>query len=186
MACDTRTLLLKEAETLLRTKGYAAFSYADLSDKISIRKASIHHHFARKEDLGIAVVENYISAYLLDLRHIDEKFEMALDKLKDYAKFFTSALDRRQLPLCGALAAELNALPQSMQRLTQDFFDLQLEWLVRTIRKGIATGEIRPETNVKDSASMLLSVLEGASLIAWTLSDRSIIDQSFEVALSRM
>lgn len=44
--------LLHEAEKLLRTRGYAAFSYGHLSEIIGIRKASIHYHFRTKEALG--------------------------------------------------------------------------------------------------------------------------------------
>ncbi len=51
----TKELLLKEAEMLVRTRGFAAFSYADLSERVGIRKASIHHHFPTKEELGGAL-----------------------------------------------------------------------------------------------------------------------------------
>ncbi len=57
---STRSDLLTSAEVLLRTKGYAAFSYADLAEDIGIKKASIHHHFPTKEGLAIAIVESYL------------------------------------------------------------------------------------------------------------------------------
>ena len=57
---STRSDLLTAAELLLRTKGYSAFSYADLAQEIGIKKASIHHHFPTKEGLGIAVIESYL------------------------------------------------------------------------------------------------------------------------------
>ncbi|KFJ90149.1 TetR family transcriptional regulator, partial [Pseudomonas sp. 1-7] len=52
--------MIQTAENLMRTRGYTAFSYADLSEAVGIRKASIHHHFPTKEDLGAAIVEEYI------------------------------------------------------------------------------------------------------------------------------
>jgi AcrR family transcriptional regulator len=60
MTPDTRERLLRETETLLRTCGYAACSYADLSERVGIRKASIHHHFRTKEDLGAALIDSYL------------------------------------------------------------------------------------------------------------------------------
>ncbi|HIE19064.1 TPA: TetR/AcrR family transcriptional regulator, partial [Candidatus Bathyarchaeota archaeon] len=35
--------------------GYGGFSYSDLSKALGITKASIHHHFPSKEELGLAV-----------------------------------------------------------------------------------------------------------------------------------
>ena len=57
---STRALLLNEAEALLRTRGYAAFSYADLAERVGIRKASIHHHFRTKEELGVSLIDAYL------------------------------------------------------------------------------------------------------------------------------
>lgn len=51
MSMDTRESLIKSAEYMLRSKGYAAFSYADLEKAVGIRKASIHHHFPKKKIL---------------------------------------------------------------------------------------------------------------------------------------
>ena len=60
MSAGTKVRLLNEAETLIRTRGYAAFSYADLSERVGIRKASIHHHFPTKAELGGALIDGYL------------------------------------------------------------------------------------------------------------------------------
>ena len=56
---NTRTSLLDSAEQAVRQRGYNGFSYADLAREIGIRKASIHHHFPTKADLGLALIERY-------------------------------------------------------------------------------------------------------------------------------
>ncbi len=63
MAIDTRSRLIAEAEFLVRTRGYAGFSYGDLATAIGISRASIHHHFPSKEDLGAALIESYTERY---------------------------------------------------------------------------------------------------------------------------
>lgn len=65
-AVDTKSALLAEAETLVRTVGYTAFSYADLSERVGIRKASIHHHFPTKEALGNALIDSYLARFVKD------------------------------------------------------------------------------------------------------------------------
>ncbi|MCG8611460.1 MAG: TetR/AcrR family transcriptional regulator, partial [Pseudomonadales bacterium] len=38
--------------SLLQTRGFESFSYQDLARELGITKASIHHHFPKKADLG--------------------------------------------------------------------------------------------------------------------------------------
>ena len=60
---ETAEQILDLAETLIQTRGYSAFSYQDIADSLGIRKASIHYHFPSKSDLGVAVVDRYMSPF---------------------------------------------------------------------------------------------------------------------------
>jgi TetR/AcrR family transcriptional repressor of nem operon len=51
--------ILEVAAELLQTHSFGSFSYADLSERLAISKASIHHHFATKQELTRALVERY-------------------------------------------------------------------------------------------------------------------------------
>lgn len=180
----TRALLLKEAEAFLRTRGYAAFSYADLAERVGIRKASIHHHFPTKEELGVALIDAYLVKFRAALAEILEDESEALPRLCRYAALFTGSLQDGLMPLCGALSAETFALPASMQQRVHDFFELHLDWLEGVLSYGIGEGALRPDLDVKRTATMLLSVLEGASLVAWALKDYATIEPTFEQAVS--
>lgn len=48
---DTRTKILDAAQDLIQRVGVNAMSYKHISDTVGIRKASIHHHFPKKENL---------------------------------------------------------------------------------------------------------------------------------------
>lgn len=181
---STRALLLKEAEALLRTRGYAAFSYADLAERVGIRKASIHHHFRTKEELGVALIDAYLVKFKAALVEILEDHSKALPRLGRYADFFTGSLQDGMMPLCGALSADTIALPASMQQRVHDFFKLHLDWLDEVLRDGIAEGALRRDLDVKCTAALLLSVLEGASLVAWALKDGATMEPAFEQAVS--
>src|SRR5262245_53502699 len=115
MALYTKELLLREAETLMRTRGFAAFSYADLSGRVGIRKASIHHHFPTKEDLGAALIDGYLVRFEGALKEIIEQETDATIRLGRYADFFVESMRDGMLPLCGALSAEMSVLPDSIQ-----------------------------------------------------------------------
>ncbi|MBS0268479.1 MAG: TetR/AcrR family transcriptional regulator [Proteobacteria bacterium] len=179
MTTDTKTLLLQEAETLLRTRGYAAFSYADLSERVGIRKASIHHHFPTKEDLGVAVIDTYLERFKEDLDELATKPVNAAAKLAGYGDFFASSLCDRMMPLCGALAADSSELPPSMQKRVSKFFQLHLDWLQGAIAEGIREKELKAEPSAARTAVLLLSTLQGASIVAWALTDPSLIKRAY-------
>lgn len=171
MATGTRDALMQTAENLMRTKGYAAFSYADLADSVGIRKASIHHHFPTKEDLGVVIVEEYIAQVRKDFAHIEQTHKDVLGRLVAFSRLFRASNADGVLPLCGALAAEMSALPVGLQTLTHGFFDMQLKWLTAMLEQGIISGEIPKGSGARQKAFLLLSLLEGASFISWATND---------------
>jgi TetR/AcrR family transcriptional repressor of nem operon len=167
----TKDLLLTEAEVLLRTRGYAAFSYADLSMRVGIRKASIHHHFATKEELGSVLIDNYLVRFEDALQAILAEESKAKIRLERYAHFFVTSMIDGMLPLCGALSAEMSVLPQSIQERVHRFFRLHLNWLEEVIRAGVAAKELRADVEADTTAMLILSTLEGASFVAWAIDD---------------
>jgi TetR/AcrR family transcriptional repressor of nem operon len=175
MAVGTRDALVQAAESLMRTKGYAAFSYADLAEQVGIRKASIHHHFPTKEDLGIAIVEEYIARVRTEFDRIEVAHDDLQGRLNAYVVAFRASSEGGLLPLCGALAAEMAALPSGLQKLTHRFFDMQLKWLTSILDQGMTKGEIGPSSKTRQKAFFLLSALEGASFINWATKENDVI-----------
>lgn len=186
MGVGTRDALLERAEHLIRTRGYAAFSYADLADSIGIRKASVHHHFPQKVDLGSALIAGYVARLQSDLDAIRQFDPGAPARLAAYAQRFRSSLDRGMLPLCAALAAERDALPAPLQADVTGFFRLHLHWLLDIVREGIETRHLRSDIDPLRAASLLLSTLEGGSLVGWALQDTGCVLSAFQDALQTL
>jgi TetR/AcrR family transcriptional regulator, transcriptional repressor for nem operon len=185
MAIGTRDALVQAAESLMRTKGYAAFSYADLAEAVGIKKASIHHHFPAKEDLGTAIVEGYIARVRCDLERIEKKHNDVIGRLEAFFQVFRASSEGGLLPLCGALAAEMSALPAALQESTRGFFELQLQWLTARLDEGIARAEIPGGSGAKEKAFLLLSVLEGSSLISWVTRESHLHDHMIRLIVER-
>ncbi|MBD8235911.1 TetR/AcrR family transcriptional regulator [Pseudomonas fluorescens] len=183
---STRSELLTIAELLLRTKGYAAFSYADLADEIGIKKASIHHHFPTKEGLGIAVIDSYLFRFVKSLELINEESSDTIARLREFSKLFIDSSKNGMLPLCGALAAELSALPDSLKGLTRRFFEIHIAWLENNLALGQSEKVIKADLNPRTVSRAILSVLEGSSFISWALND-TVVDQSgFDLILNNI
>lgn len=175
---DMKSVLLAEAESLVRTVGYAAFSYADLSERVGIRKASIHHHFPTKEALGNALINSYLERFTGDLERLAERRLDTKGKLLAYSEFFIGGLREGQMPLCGALAGDAAYLPPSMQKNVERFFRVHLDWLEKILRAGVSSGDLRADLKPDRAALLVLSTLQGASLVAWALKDPSVVKPS--------
>ena len=171
MEHGTRRILMQRAEDLIRTRGYAAFSFADLARAAGIRKASVHHHFPTKETLGCAVIEDYLHRFAAELSAVWRTYPDAPARLRAFAGFFTSSAMAGMLPLCAALAAQRDSLPQSMRDHTAAFFGLHLEWLTSVMADGIAAGTLRGDLPAHVLARRFVTRQEGASLLGWGLGE---------------
>ncbi|WP_336347100.1 TetR/AcrR family transcriptional regulator [Pseudomonas monsensis] len=180
---STRSDLLASAEILLRTKGYAAFSYADLAEEIGIKKASIHHHFPTKEGLAIAIVDSYLFRFKSQLECINVQSAGIIDRLNAFALMFAKSSESSLLPLCGALAAELLALPDSLKQMTREFFEIHLNWLQENIVRGQEAGELKADLDCVKVARLILNTLEGGSFVSWALNDNYEQFSGFEFIL---
>jgi len=180
---DTRTQLLTEGEAVVRSQGYAGFSYADLTGRVGIRKASIHHHFPAKEDLGVALVEAYTERFTAALADINAATADAPGCLEAYAGLYRSGLQAGQGCLCGVLASELKGLPDSIRAGVRRFFDLNADWLEGVIAAGQADGRFRSDLDARSQAMAVLASLEGAMLVGRALGSVEAFDAAAGASL---
>lgn len=178
MQPDTRTALIDAAMHLVRRRGYAAVSYADLADVIGIRKASIHHHFPAKEDLGEAMVAAYTKSFAEALDRIDAASSDPIARLEAYAQPYRDGLARNEACLCGVLASEIAGMPARVQAAVRNFFALNLRWLEKTLEEG--RGKLRPGIEPRREAQTILAALQGAAFVSLSLQNR----KTFEDALA--
>ena len=168
---DTATRILDVAERLVQTSGFNGFSYADISAELGITKASLHHHFATKAELGRALIERYSEAFSAALKVVDQRGGDAAAKLERYVKLYEEVLREERPCLCGMLAAEYSTLPEPLQKEIRRFFDANETWLAGVIDQGRRARIFHSRGSAREVARMLLSALEGAMLVARPYSD---------------
>ncbi|GEP02251.1 TetR family transcriptional regulator [Methylobacterium oxalidis] len=162
---DTRAELLAEAETLVRGRGYSGFSYADLSEAVGIRKASIHHHFRTKEDLGFALMGAYEARYDAALDAILAGHPDAVARIEAYGRLYLGGVEQGLGCLCAALATEGEALPERLRAAVVGFFDRHIAWLEAVLRQGQAEGSVRAALDPAAQARFVVATLEGALMM---------------------
>lgn len=163
----TADRILDVAEGLVQTRGYEAFSYADISTVLGIRKASVHHHFASKAELTRAVAARYRRAFAARLQALDADFPDPTRRLMRYVRLFQEALhDGDHMCLAGMLASNTATLPGPVQAEVLGFFADQEAWLTGVITAGRSAGEFQFDGKPAVTAAALLAGLEGAMLVA--------------------
>ena len=170
-AADTASRILDIAEGLAQTRGFNGFSYADIAEALGIRKASLHHHFPTKADLGRALLARYAAAFARALEAIEGTDGDAFDKLGRYVRLYDDVMVRDRLCLCGMLAAEYSTLPKPMQEAVREFFEHNERWLTKLVQEGRRARALRPGAPARDVARVLISALEGAMLLARSYED---------------
>lgn len=161
----TRSMLLAEAETLVRGRGYSGFSYADLAEAVGIRKASIHHHFPTKTDLAVALLESYAARYADAFDAIVAQSDDGVARVRAYAELYLQGVERGLGCLCAALAAERDTLPERLRADVGRFFDEHIAWLESVLRDGQANATVRAGIAPAAFARMIVAALEGALMV---------------------
>ena len=155
--------ILEIATELVQTRGYSAFSYQDLSDRLGITKASIHHHFPSKEDLGRAVAEKYntdVRAALADAR---EKSDDPWVQLEGYVQF-VQGIVKTQNRICaaGSVQSEINVVPKAMGQSMCSLVRHVIDWISEVIEKGRDRGVMDFPGTPANQAAMIFSTAQGA------------------------
>ncbi|ESA38205.1 family transcriptional regulator [Leptolyngbya sp. Heron Island J] len=167
----TAQQILNVAQDLVRCRGYSAFSYADISQQVGIRKASIHYHFPSKEALGKELVKRYHTNFQQKLKAIEQSESDPHQQLQQFVGLYRSGLSERQMCLCGMLSAEIEVLPDSIQEEVRIFLSETQAWLTDLLASGEAAGHLQPRISPETEASLLLATVQGAQLIARAATD---------------
>ena len=161
------TRILDVAQQLIQTRGYNAFSYADIASQVGIRTATIHYYFPTKGDLGREVVARYRSNMLAGLARLDQSTISYAEKLKGYIEVCRQIIDNgTRLCLCVMLMADFETLPDDMRREVEAFDADNVAWLTHVLSAGREAGLFRFAGPANVEAQFIFATVEGAELVA--------------------
>jgi TetR/AcrR family transcriptional regulator, transcriptional repressor for nem operon len=169
MKIDTKTLILDTAQDLIQRLGVNGMSYQDISEVVGIRKASIHTHFPKKDDLLVALLERYNDRFLRIVDGIVASSDSPEIKLRRYCGLYETTLssgDRDKACLCAMLGAELATLNHPSLELVRKFYQENEAQLVTILNEGRQVGDFQFSGDVQTTATLIFSLLEGGMLIA--------------------
>ncbi len=160
---ERKTQILDIAEELILAGSYNSFSYNDISRQLGITKATIHHHFPTKEDLGVAVCERLYGLMRDYLAQVDAAGGGPDKKVDMYTGLIRTFLDAKTR-ICpfGVMEAEVNVIPGRMRDCIRAMHEELSSWLTEVVRQGRDEGVFRYEGEPGDQALLIMCALQGS------------------------
>ena len=167
---DARTKLLDAALSVIRTRGYSATTVDDLCRAASVTKGAFFHHFASKQELGVAAAEHFSAL-------ADDLFAAApYQSLPDPVERLLAYVDFRKAILIGELP-EYTCLVGTMVQETYDTYPPIRAACERTISGHAKTLEadieaaiqargLDPDWSASSLALYTQAVIQGAFVLA--------------------
>jgi TetR/AcrR family transcriptional repressor of nem operon len=166
---DTRIQIIDLADEFIRTRGFNAFSYADIAAIMEIQKPAIHYYFPSKADLGISVIDRELEAIARSRRqHQDLPGDR---QLKELVQTFFSGSRRRKICLTGSLTPEYATLPDRLRDKVQEMCQSILDWITACLEKGRSEGGFTFEGTAEDRALLVIAGLLSSLLLSRVLGE---------------
>ena len=150
-------------------------SFQDIASEVGIKKPSIIHHFPTKAELGVVIIRRYRDTFAAQLQKISEDpAKSSWDALQFYFSpylFLASTPDK--VCLCGALAGEMPALPETMRVEVKLFMEAHQQWLEEILLRGSERGEFASIDSRELLSRMIFNSLQGSLLVKRSTEDRS-------------
>ncbi len=169
----TKQKLIDTAKTLIWTSSYGAVSVDDICKEAGVKKGSFYHYFPSKQDLAIAVMEEYyeykIEAVMKPVFAANKSFQSQIEDLTDAILRDNRANLEEHGCVCGcplaALGSELIGEEKIIRAKVEEIFGRCREFLINAIRRAVEDKSI-PVANAEEKAQEVHDFITGLMIMA--------------------
>ena len=165
----TRRRIVERSAPVFNTRGFFGASMNDLVRETGLRKGGIYNHFASKEDLALEAFD--YAAGMMRAR-----FEAALRDRGGALERLFAIVDVlgglvEDPPVAGGCAVMNTAVEAAdahppRREKARRAMDGWLRLVGRTVKDGIEGGELSPDADPRETASVVVATLEGALMLS--------------------
>ncbi len=186
---QTHQMILDRAARLFNRQGYFGASLADLMHETGLEKGGIYNHFRSKDDLAL---EAFDYAVELVWQRVEQELAgktNAVDRLLAMLAAYRSLIE--DPPLAGGCpllntAIESDDAHPALRNRTQAAMTRWRRWIQRTVERGIAAQEIRPNVDGDVLATIMISAIEGAVMLSKLYDDSVHIERAVQYLTAYM
>ncbi|MGO4771208.1 TetR family transcriptional regulator C-terminal domain-containing protein [Flavobacterium sp. W22_SRS_FK3] len=180
---NTSEFILDKVAPIFNKQGYVGTSLTNITKATGLTKGAIYCNFSNKEDLALKSFQLNISLAIKPLFRLVSTTPGSINKLHvitDYQRnYYNLVKDIGGCPMLrvGVDTKFINPLLfAEAQNLSQKF----TSGLVSIIKEGIIKNEIQENTDPYKYAKVILSLIEGSSLLAFTHDDQTYITNAMD------
>ncbi|OIV40436.1 TetR/AcrR family transcriptional regulator [Flavobacterium johnsoniae] len=180
---NTAEFILDKVAPIFNKQGYIGTSLTDITKATGLTKGAIYCNFSNKEDLALKSFQLNINLTISPLFKLVAQTQGSINKLyavTNYQRsYYDLVKDRGGCPMlrAGVDTKFINPLLfKTAQNLSQKF----AAGLSSIIKEGIINNEIQENTNPDQYAKLILSLIEGSSLLAFTHNDQTYMTNAMD------
>lgn len=165
---ETRERIVESARQLFFQQGYGATGIAQILKESEANSGSLYHFFPTKEDLLVAVLEQYkamLQTHVIGpaYEHVDDPIERIFMVLDGYRRLLEATQYALGCPI-GNLALEIsNSHPLARRYVVENFENWRLA--IRELIEA-ASGRLPTDTDPDALSKLVLASMEGAVMLA--------------------
>lgn len=176
---SNKDIALQSAFTLFLTKGFQATSMDEIVAHSKVSKTNIYYYFKSKEELLLATVDQLISHYEQRIHQIlSHSDTTVLEKLEALLIILTDNTEQNNyLGGCPFLTLYTQTPLEAIEvrNRIKSFFEQQFEAVELILAEGIAKQELKTELPIKQTATLIVSSIEGALFLAQASNNTDIV-----------
>ena len=165
---QTRLKIIRKAAPIFNQKGYEGAALSDLMQATGLEKGGIYRHFASKQELAGDAFD-YAWELALETRFEGiEQIPNAVDRLKQVIRNFRdkrAGLVPGGCPLLNTAIDSDDGNPR-LRAKARRALDSLVERLASIAIEGQQRGEVRPDVDGLQLATLIVSTLEGSLMVA--------------------
>lgn len=165
----TRRRIVERTASVFNTLGYSGSSMGDLVRASGLKKGGLYNHFSGKEELALEAFDHAAAL-------VGERFRMAMEGLDGATDRLFAVVDAfgalvEDPPVAGGCpvlntAVESDDAYPALKERAKGAMEGWLRLIGHLVKEGVARGELRPETDPRTVASVVVAALEGAPVLS--------------------
>ena len=164
----TRDHILKTTRKILVTQGFHNTSISAVIEATGVKKGNLYYHFASKEDLGLAVLEDAKNEFFAFLDKALVGHDPIEQIINSCEAIFAEHKKNNFVGGClfGNTALEMADCNQTFAQVIQEVFSHWIRLLEAHLAEALKTGLLPPASQPRLLAKTVVATLEGAIMIS--------------------
>ena len=163
---QTRQLILETAFHEIHRHGYQAAGIDAILRAAGVTKGALYHHFANKQELGLAVVDEILRGWIHE-NWIEplERAEDPVDGLQESLRAVVARASEQDIELgcpLNNLAQEMSPIDEEFRRRLEAIFADWRAAIATALKRGRKAGQVRKDVDPEKTGAFIVAAFEGA------------------------